>query len=175
VSAVPYTQAPPAPVKRPGVLTAGFFTSLLSALAGLVGTVAVFVGGKEMVAKLVVEEGGAELGFTVADLDNPVFDEIFADAFDKLAARAGFITFFLVLMLIAALLLRNGGVGGRVFFTVALPLSGFAWFFMLRDMAPAISKAGGAISLVAGLVAVILIWLPAVNRYNEARKALKRR
>jgi hypothetical protein len=174
VSAVPYTQAAPAPVKRPGVLTAGFFASLLSALAGLAGAIAIYVGGKKMVAELAVEYMGAELGFTAEDIGNAAFDEIFADAYDTLATRAGLVVFCCGLMLIAALLLRNGGLGGRVFFTVVLPLSAFAWVVMLRDMAPAVTKIGGAVSLVVGLVAAILIWLPAVNRYAAARKASKR-
>lgn len=174
MSAIPYTQAAPAPVKRPGVLTAGFFASLLSALAGIGGAIAIFIGGKKMVAELAVETMGGELGFTPEDIGNAAFDEIFADAYQKLAVRAGLVVFCCGLMLIAALLLRNGGLGGRVFFTVVLPLSGLAWFVVLRDMAPTVTKAGGAISLVVGLVAAILIWLPAVNNYAAARKASKR-
>ncbi|GLZ32164.1 hypothetical protein Lesp02_43520 [Lentzea sp. NBRC 105346] len=174
MSAIPYTQTAPAAVKKPGVLTAGFFSALLSVLAGVAGALVIFIGGKEMVAELAKDYFGAELGISENALGSAMYAEVFAEAYDKLAFRAGLVVFFCVLALIATLLLRNGGLGGRVFFTVVFPLTVFAWWVVLRDMAPMGTKIAGYAGITAGLIAVVLIWLPAVNKYNEARKALKR-
>lgn len=164
------TYAPTAPVKRPGVLNAGLFTALLSAIAGIAGAVAIFAGGKEMVGKIAGDYLAEQLGFNAGDLSGEMYDAVIGEAYSSLQFRAGVVVFFGVLVLVAALTVINGSTGGRVFLTIVAPLS-IGWYVLvIADLAPVATKSLGAVSIVAALVAVVLLWLSPVGRFAKARK-----
>ncbi|GAA3086481.1 hypothetical protein ACFQ0X_34620 [Streptomyces rectiviolaceus] len=169
--------------RRPGALTALVWTSVLSAVAALVGAVLVFAGGDDMAEDNindVIQDHpdvvGLPSGTSAADikaLSGPIWDELISDRAGTLAARAGFAAFTALCLLIFALAARRGAaVWARVLITVSAVVALFPHFLILGDYEPDSVFILSFVSLFTAIAAIVLCWLPPVNRFARERKAV---
>ncbi|WP_237330161.1 hypothetical protein [Streptomyces sp. BA2] len=169
--------------RRPGTLTALVWTSVLSAVAALIGAVLVFAGGDDMAEDNindVIQDHpdvvGLPSGTTAADikaLSGPIWDELVSDRAGTLAARAGFAAFTALCLLVFALAARrSAAVWARVLITVSAVVALFPHFLILGDYEPDSVFALSFVSLLTALAVIVLCWLPPVNRFARERKAV---
>ncbi|MGW7087823.1 hypothetical protein ACWGH2_30580 [Streptomyces sp. NPDC054871] len=170
-------------VRRPGTLTALVWTSVLSAVAALIGAVLVFAGGDDMAEDNIndvihdhPDVVGLPSGTSAADikaLSGPIWDELVSDRAGTLAARAGFAAFTALCLLIFALAARgSAAVWARVLVTVSAVVALFPHFLILGDYEPDSVFALSFVSLLTALAVIVLCWLPPVNRFARERKAV---
>ena len=167
--------APVAAPSRPGALLALVGVAVLSALAAIVDGVLYFTGGRDMALDVAAE--------TIASITGASADSIKADGgallqaasdevLSTLQVRGGLAVFFGVVLLVWALLALRGAVWVRVLLTlVALANAGLA-LRLATDVEGGTAAIRGVAWLVlaTGLVAVVLSWLPPINRYAKVRK-----
>ncbi|MEV5981549.1 hypothetical protein [Streptomyces sp. NPDC052114] len=183
-TAPPGAGAPPTrrAARRPGTLAALFWTTVVSAASAVVGAVLVFAGGEDMAEEnindVIAEHPdvvGLPSGTTAADLKaltGPMWDELVSDRAGTLAARAGFAVFTAVCLLIFALVARRGAaVWSRVLITVSAVVALFPHFLVLGDYEPDSVVVLSLVSLLTALAAIVLCWLPPVNRWARQHKA----
>ncbi|MGW5720544.1 hypothetical protein ACWEVP_30535 [Amycolatopsis sp. NPDC003865] len=167
--------APVAAPSRPGALLALVGVAVLSALAAIVDGVLYFAGGRDLALDVAAE--------TIASITGASAESVKADggallqaALDEvqstLQVRGAVAIFFGVLLLVWALLALRAAVWVRVLLTLtALANAGLA-LRLATDVegGTAAIRAVAWLVLATGLVAVVLSWLPAINRYAKARK-----
>ncbi|WP_211225491.1 hypothetical protein [Amycolatopsis nigrescens] len=183
--AVPGQAAPPiplaAPPKRPGVLIALLVAAIGSAVAAVAGAVMVFTGGRELAATNLTEaldklgpSMGMPDGFSaqdIAELSGSIWDTLVDERLSTLTARGGFALFFAAWLLIFGLCALKGATWARVLITIGAVLSVVPHFLILADYEPNSVVVTSLAALLLGLVAVVLCWLPPINRYQRALKA----
>ncbi|MFI9719892.1 hypothetical protein ACIHFE_09590 [Streptomyces sp. NPDC052396] len=171
------------PSKRPAPLLCLLLAAVLSALAGVVGSVIVYNGGKDLAnsnVKDVINEHPAELGVpsnlsasSLKQFSGPMWDSLIDDRYDTLTARAGFAVFTAVLLLVSVLFARNAAVWARVLLTLSAIVALITHSLVVRDYEPASVTGLSWISIVSALAVLVLCWLPANNRFARARKAAR--
>lgn len=152
-------------MRRPSTLTAAVVVSGLGALCALVSAVITFTDGRSLLSSsLGLGPGDGSLGNSVLDA-----------AYSTLKARAVLGLVAVVIVMVLALAARSGRTGVRVGLTVVLPLAAVAWILNAADSGVPATIGGpdGAAALLA-VIALVLVWLPANNRYARERKALRR-
>jgi hypothetical protein len=158
--------APTGPVARPTALNVGVLLALGAAVLTILAQVLAIAGGKDALRDKVLEEfpGLAAVGPAAMDL---ALDE----AMDTIKTRA--ILGIVVAIVVAALALAARGASKGLRITLAFFLmAGVA--LMLRsvtDVFPGAAIAIGVLAMLLAPVAVIVILLPAVDKYRAARKA----
>ncbi|MFG2498872.1 hypothetical protein ACGFSB_11775 [Streptomyces sp. NPDC048441] len=189
-----YQAAPPHPgphptghtrraARRPGTLAALVWTSVLSSVAAIVGAVLVFAGGDGMAEDNindVIQDHpdvvGLPSGTSAADLkalSGPMWDEMISDRAGTLSARAGFAIFTALCLLIFALAARkSAAVWARVLITISAVVALFPHFLILSDYEPDSVFVLSLVSLFTAIAAIVLCWLPPVNRFARERKAV---
>lgn len=173
----------PGPVgrpRRPGALTALLLSGVLAAVTGIVGSVLVWAGGKDMAETNVKDTIndhpdvlGLPAGMGAQDFQGatgPLWDELVSDRQDTLAARAMMVTFFAVLLLIFTLLARGAAVWARVLITLSALLALLPHFLIVGDYEPAAVTALSFAAIACSLAAVVCSWLPGHGRYRRALK-----
>ncbi|MFE0173964.1 hypothetical protein ACFWZ2_16750 [Streptomyces sp. NPDC059002] len=181
-TAPPGAGAPPTrrAAKRPGTLAALFWTATASAVTAAVGAVLVFAGGEDMAEENIndviadhPDVVGLPSGTTAADikaLSGPIWDELVSDRAGTLSARAGFAVFTAVCLLVFALGARRGAaVWSRVLITVSAVVALFPHALILGDYEPDSVAMLSLAALLTAIGAVVLCWLPPVNRYAKQR------
>ena len=183
----PHPTGPTGPTRRaarrPGTLAALVWTSVLSSVAAIIGAVLVFAGGDGMAEDNindVIQDHpdvvGLPSGTTAADikaLSGPLWDEMISDRAGTLAARAGFAVFTALCLLIFALVARrSAAVWARVLITVSAVVALFPHFLILGDYEPDSVVMLSLVSLLTAVAAIVLCWLPPVNRFARERKAV---
>ncbi|MEV8020918.1 hypothetical protein AB0O76_32215 [Streptomyces sp. NPDC086554] len=169
-------------VRRPGTLTALVWTTLLSAVAAIIGAVLVFAGGEDMAEENindVIQDHpdvvGLPSGTSAADikaLSGPIWDEMISDRAGTLSARAGFAIFTAVCLLIFALAVRkSAAVWARVLITISAVIALFPHFLILGDYEPDSVFITSLVALFTAISAIVLCWLPPVNRFARGQKA----
>ncbi|WP_326806603.1 MULTISPECIES: hypothetical protein [unclassified Streptomyces] len=176
---VPGTRRAAAPPRRPGLVVAMLVTAVLAALSGAIGSMLVFVGGKDLadenVRKAVDNDPsavGLPSGTTAADIEKlsgTMWDDVVTEWQGTMSARATIALVFAVALLLFALLARNGAVWARVMITiVALLAAAFPHALILRDAAPSGLYMTSIAAILLGLLALVMCWLPPVGRYKKA-------
>jgi hypothetical protein len=197
--AVTYSQtAPPqagAPIalKKPGTLLALVVISAISALSGLVSSIFALAGGRDLaeryatdvitnnpeelgVNELLDVTGGESAGDAIATLkEMDLWDTIVATGQAELIFKSVWLLACVVPLLLFALFAINGATWSRILITI------FAVFSLLPQLIMGLSDSAelqllqimGFIGLGTAIVAIVLSWLPANNRYAKARKMAK--
>ena len=157
---------PMAPPARPLTLTLAFFGAMLTGLAGLAASALLIAKAHDLAQKTTDEVLGSSGDVFGSDLTSTVVDE----AAQTLTVRgiSGIVS--AVLILAVGLAIRGGATWARVVLTVLLVGGLCANGVILTDVAPAATKALGALAMVVGLAVVVLMFLPPSNRYAKARK-----
>ncbi|MEU7577478.1 hypothetical protein AB0B50_07735 [Streptomyces sp. NPDC041068] len=176
--APPGAGAPPTrrAAKRPGTLAALFWTTMVSAVTAFIGAALVFAGGEDMAEENIndviadhPDVVGLPSGTTAADikaLTGPMWDELVSDRAGTLSARAGFAVFTGVCLLVFALVARRGAaVWSRVLLTISAVIALFPHFLILGDYEPDSVVVLSLVSLLTAIAAVVLCWVPPVNRW----------
>ena len=161
----PQPGAPAGPVTRPRELTIGVLLALGAAVLTILAQVLALSGGKDALRDKVLEEfPGLESAGSLLPL---ALDE----AYDTIKTRA--ILGIVVAIVAAGLALASRGASKGVRITLAFFLmAGVA--LMLRsvtDVFPGAAIAVGVVAMLLAPVAVIVILLPATDKYRAARKA----
>ncbi|GAA4870658.1 hypothetical protein [Saccharopolyspora cebuensis] len=152
-----------------------------SALAGLIGSAAVLVGGRDLAEEhtaVLAEREPRALGAQhvvpgtdVAELLRAVghWEPIVDHAWRALLTTAvlGLVTSAAVAVF-AALVARGRTRGRRLLLTAGLALAGCAHLATLLGSAPAVPTAAAAVAVGTGLVAALLCWLPGTGRRSRA-------
>jgi hypothetical protein len=158
----------------------------LSALCSLIGAIMVYGGGKEFTDEYLrqaMEENpeavGLPEGMTASDvkgMSGALWTEAVNDFQGTLSVRAGMAVFVaLCLLLFAIFMLRTGARWARVLITIVavfqiiLPHT-----FIMGDEPPDDLFLTSFGAVILGLVALIMVWLPPVGRFNKAHKQARR-
>jgi hypothetical protein len=154
---------------RPGVLTSAVAASVLAALLVIVSQIMSIATGESLIQDALREQAGS----AAADLANSVFQAEIADAYSTLQSRAILGIVFASLVLLFAALALRGGLGARITLAVVLVLMAGVTIISVGDIFPAFGKAAGTVAILLAPVAIVLLFLPAANRYSRARKAAR--
>ncbi|GIJ44295.1 hypothetical protein Val02_11810 [Virgisporangium aliadipatigenens] len=164
----PAYATPAAPPSRPGVLTAAFFAGVASALFTLIGAVLLIVSAQDL-AQETADKELAEVGLD-SSAGGAIVQQAIDDAATTLSIRGYSGVFSAVLTLAFVLAARNGALWARIVATLFLVGSWCANGLVMFDVAPTATIALDGLAIVLSLVAVVLFFLPAVNRYAAARR-----
>lgn len=173
--------APPAPRRPVFVIVVSLITAL-SALCSLIGAFIVYAGGKDFADKYLrqaIDDNpdavGLPDGLTASDiklLSGPKWQEVVSGFQDTLSVRAGMAVLVAVcLLLFTVFVMRTGATWARVLITVVavfqfiLPHT-----LILGDQPPNSLFVTSFFAIVFGILAIILIWLPPVGRFNKAHQ-----
>ena len=166
-----YSTGPVAPQGRPGTLNAAVWISLVVGVFGILAGVLDIAAGKSSIQKGTNKIAG-DLGVD-ADTVNQVAGSALNDAYHALVLKAVVGIVISVLVIAFALAARNAALWARVTLTVAL-VAGMCGSSGLqvaeRAFPPSASFILVAVTPLLSLVAIILLYLPATNRYAAARK-----
>jgi hypothetical protein len=156
-----------APIRpaRPAVLTAAIVTALTAGVFNAVSAIAIFTRGRESLEKIVVDEIGVSDVSGVSD----ILAAAVTEAESILSTRAWIGTATAVLTIALALIARNGRTPARVMLAVALlaNLCGAGIQGIEAQYLPNLSLICIALASLASIVAIPLLFLPAVNRYAK--------
>ncbi|HKN54111.1 MAG TPA: hypothetical protein VJX66_16535 [Amycolatopsis sp.] len=167
------------PVRRPGTLVAAVVVAVLSALASVVDGVLYLAGGRDLARDLAAKAIASVLGGSadsVKESGNSLLDASVAEVQSTLQARAGVALAFGALLLFIGLAMLGGAVWSRVLGTLAALLNAGIALRIATDVEGGTSAICGVawLAAVTALVVIVLMWLPANNRYAKARKAARR-
>jgi hypothetical protein len=112
-----------------------------------------------------------KLGISSSAAANPLVRALVDDAYGTLQSRAMVGIVLAVISLIFTVLALRGGIGPRITLTVFLLLTAGLMIISVKDVFPSMSKATGTVAIILAPVAIILMFLPAVNEYAKSRKA----
>ena len=165
--------AHPAAPKRPATLTLAFWGAVLVGVAQIGGAIAAVVGGKASIRAFADETVRATLGDDVSpELLTGTIQATLDETYSTLVIKAVVGIVVALLVLAFAVPARNGGKRARIGLavTLGLALCGGSGL-QLGDAAalPSATVAAAALSGVVSLVVIVLLFLPATNRYAAAR------
>lgn len=152
-------------IRRPSTLTAAVLVSALGALSAFISALITFADGRSLLS--------SSLGLGPADagsLANSVLDA----AYNTIKSRAIIGLVAVVIILALAIAARGGRTGVRVGLTIMLPLAAVAWILNAVDSGvPGLIGGPDGVAVVLAVIALVLVWLPANNRYARERKAVR--
>jgi hypothetical protein len=152
---------------RPGILTAALAASGLAGLLVIISQVMSIGTGKDLIQDSLREQ----LGDTGVGLANSLFQAELDDAYGTLKTRGIVGIVLALLVLLFTFLALRGGIGPRIALTVALVFMAGLTIISVKDIFPAVGKAGGTAAIILAPIAIILLFLPAVNAFAKAQKA----
>jgi hypothetical protein len=152
-------------IRRPGALTAAVVVCTLGALSALISAVITFADGRSLLTSS-LGLGPADAGSLASSVLDAAYNTIKSRAIIGLAA--------VVIILALAIAARGGRTGVRVGLTIMLPLAAAAWILNVVDSGvPGLIGGPDGVAVVLAVIALVLVWLPANNRYARERKALR--
>ncbi|MEV0053069.1 hypothetical protein AB0H34_21490 [Saccharopolyspora shandongensis] len=176
-------------LKKPATLLALVVISGISALSGLIGAIYLFAGGRDVADSYatataianpsvvgldeIMETIGTENPQEAIDLAKSVdqWDTVVSIAHAGLIFKAFLLIIFAAPLLLFTLFAIKGSTWSRVLITIFAILSLIGSLVSAFDTGgPALLNAMGYIGLATAVIAVVLCWLPANNRYAKARK-----
>ncbi|MFN0283337.1 MAG: hypothetical protein ACKVZ6_15360 [Kineosporiaceae bacterium] len=161
----PTASGPASVAGRPRTLT----LALGAALAVAVTTLLTQLLGLATGRAAVEEELTSQLGDD-ADLVSGLVTAAVDEAYRTITVRAGIGIFFALVALVLVLLSRGASLVGRILLALTLLVSALLTLVVVADVFPAAGKLVGALALLLTPVAVVLLFLPPVNRYRAARR-----
>jgi hypothetical protein len=163
----PATAPNPPAGDRPLTLTLAFWLSAVVGLLGIVGGIFDITGGKAAINKALGKEG------IDSDLARSVAGAALDSAYHTLVTRAVIAIVAGALVLAFALAARSGATWARITLTVFLAFgicAGSGLQLRDHDVLPSISLLAASLSPLLSLVAIVLLFLPATNRYAKRGK-----
>ena len=161
----PYTDVPQGPLRRPATLTLAYFGGILAGLFSIIGAALLIAQAKDL-----AKDMAAELVPDSDILGTSTMQAAIDEAANTLVVRGVMLLVSGVLVLAIALAIRNGATWARIVLTVLLLGGLCANGLVLRDVAPAVTKATGVATLLLSVAVVVLMFLPPTNQYVKNRK-----
>ena len=164
---------------KPSTLTTASWLGIVVGVLSILGPITMIIFGKDSILAAVKDQLEAELGpgadpeLLAAAADTPDFDSAYSALVTK--AVIGLIVGAVVLVL--ALIARNGATGARIGLAIALVVGMCAGAgLQLADMEalPGMSVGIASITPLLSLVTIVLLFLPATTKYAASRKAVAR-
>jgi hypothetical protein len=173
--AAPYAPPrPPAPTSKPATLAISFWLSVVVAVLSIAGALIMIFNGKDTIRAYVEKSVSDTLGTTVSpDIINATVGDELDTAYNKLVVKAVIGLVVAVLILVFALVARNASTPGRVLLTIALVVgmcAGSGLQLQDMDVNPGATIAIASVTPLLSLIAIVCAFLPATNRYAQARK-----
>jgi hypothetical protein len=171
-------------VKRSAALTALIVASLMSALCAVIGAVIVFSGGTGLADSNVKDvlrnhpdvvgvPAGMSPDEVTKSLAGPLWQQLVDDRASTLSSRAGIAVFVAVCMLIFAFFARRATVWSRVMLSISSLACILPCYLVVTDYEPASVTALSWVTLLFGVAAVALCWVPGVSRHGKERGAAR--
>lgn len=167
---------------RPRVLVALLLTTIMTAVAGIVGAIIVFAGGRQAVEAAVaaaVQRDPNSFGLSdsttleaLKQFSGDLYVSLIDQAYGTLTARAGVALFLGVWLLVAALCARNAARTARSFITAGAVMTIVLDLLIVVDISLDAVTVLSVASIALSLVVLVLCWLPPNNRFARARRAL---
>ena len=154
---------------RPATLSVAVWGGAAVALLSLVGAILMIAKGKDSIEAYLEKTAGADLAGLVKDAISAELDE----AYHRLVIKAGVAIAIAAVVLVLALTARGGAMVARILLAVALVVNmcaGSGLQLADRDVLPSGSVAIAGLTPLLSLVTIVLLFLPANNRYAAARK-----
>jgi hypothetical protein len=158
------------PAKKPGLVTASVAVAALSAFLVIISQVISLATGKDLLKDSLRDA----LGASAADLAGQLFQAELDDAYGTLKSRAILGIIGALLVLLFAFLARKASIGARVTLALMLLITAGLTIVSVRDIFPSAGKAMGGAAIALSVVAIVLLFLPAVNQYERTRKSAPR-
>jgi hypothetical protein len=150
-------------IRRPSTLTATVAVSALGAFCAVMSAVITFTDGRSLLS--------SSLGLGQGSLADSLVDS----AYSTLKSRAIIALVTVVITAVLAFAARGGRTGVRVGLTIMLPVAALTWVLNVTDSGvPGLLRGLDGAAVVLALVGLVMIWLPANNKYARARKALRK-
>ncbi|MER7015249.1 hypothetical protein ABT324_27780 [Saccharopolyspora sp. NPDC000359] len=184
----PPQAASPAGLKRPGTLLAFVIAGAVSALAGIVAAIHMLSGGPGLaeqyatdlinaapesigVDELLALTGGESTGDAIQTLkDMGFWEDIVATASAELSLKSILALVFVVPLLLFTLLAMKAATWARVLVTIFAVLALLPHLILAISVGLPVEQGLGFTGLATSVLAVVLAWLPANNRFAKARK-----
>jgi FtsH-binding integral membrane protein len=166
-SYVPPVAGAPAPgqLPRPATLTFAFYGALLVGLFSIIGGILLIADSRHL-----AEQTAAGLTDDPSVLGNEIVKAAVDQAASALVVRGVVVIVSGVLVLAIAFAVRNGAMWARIVMTLLVLAAVCSNGLVIRDVAPAATKALDVASMLLGIAVVVLIFLPPSNKYASARK-----
>jgi hypothetical protein len=165
--------------KKPSTLTTAGWLAMAVGVLSILGSITMIIMGKDSILAAVKDQLEAELGpgidpeLLAAAANTPEFDSAYSALITK--AVIGLIVGVVVLVL--ALMARNGATGARIGLAIALVVgmcAGAGLQLADMDALPSVSVGIASITPLLSLFTIVLLFLPATNKYAASRKAVAR-
>jgi hypothetical protein len=137
-------------------------TTLLTQMLGL-------AGGRAAVEAELTSRLGDDAVLAAGLVDGLVTAAV-DEAYRTIMVRAGIGIFLAVVALVLALLSRGASLVARILLTLTLLVSALLTLVVVADVFPTAGRLVGSLALLLTPVAVVLLFLPPVNRYRTARR-----
>lgn len=163
----PATAPNPPAGDRPLTLTLAFWLSAVVGLLGIAGGIFDITDGKAAINKALGKAG------IDSDLARSVAGAALDSAYHTLVTRAVIAIVAGALVLAFAVAARSGATWARITLTVFLAFgicAGSGLQLRDHDVLPSISLLAASLSPLLSLVAIVLLFLPATNRYAKRGK-----
>ncbi|ALG06140.1 hypothetical protein AOZ06_03675 [Kibdelosporangium phytohabitans] len=160
---------------KPGTLMAALVTTALAGLLGVINSVYVLVvGGKEVAGQLIANVAADVTGQDANELAVNAAKGIAGEALgDQVEGRAYLLLVPAALVLLFALMMNKASTGIRVTATIfaVITVAEAGWFSLdYGSAAPTLMAVTGWGAAIVGIVAIVLMWLPANGQYAKALK-----
>jgi hypothetical protein len=159
------------PAKAPGVLNAAVWLSVVTGVLGILAGVVDIVGGKHSI-QAALTKAATDLGVDPSLAQQVGGDEL-KKAYQTLVIKAVVSIVVAAAVLALAFAARNAAMWARITLTVALVVAMCAGSGLQlgdRSVLPSLSVIASALAPLLSLVAIVLLFLPPVNRYAAARR-----
>lgn len=165
------TGAMPTPVRRPATLAVAVWGAVTIAVLSIIGSVVAIVAGRDSIREYAQTTLADMLGGDSDLLQGALAAELDA-AYDTLVVKAVVGIVVALLVLLFAVLSRNGSTGARIGLALTLVLGVFGSAGLQlgdADALPSVTVTAAALNLLLCLVVLAVLFLPATKRYAASR------
>jgi hypothetical protein len=166
------TSARPATVSaaRPGTLTAAIVVAVVAGVAAVANGLFVILGGKDLIKELLATSAGVP----VSDGDLELLEGFAGISLDELQntlnTRAYGVLICGAALLLFGLLMSKAALWARILVTVSAALAVMFSIVIVADATVPVMAICSMVTILAGIVAVVLTWLPANSRYARSTR-----
>jgi hypothetical protein len=160
---------PPA-VRRPATLTAAVWMAAIVGLLYIVGAAMIMVSGKDAIRAYLTDETEAS-----DELVDAIAAAAIDEAYSSLVVKAVVAVVVAIAILAAALFARTGATWARIVLAVSLAVAACAGAGLQigdADVLPNASFAAAALAPPLSIAVIVLLFLPASNRYARSRRGV---
>lgn len=172
MSAYPVTPAPmPTAARRPGTLTAAIVVVVMAALAAIVNGIMIATGGSDLIKDILTDAGLPADMLTDENLESAAVIAGYSslEEFESTFAMRGYLVLAAgVALIVFGLLMRKAATWARALVTVSALLALAFSGMIIADETTSTMALLAMVTILFGLIAIILTWLPANGRYAKS-------